>query len=44
MPSPLAYRGAMLMAEKTAAPAQLEAGVKTMNVTASGTIQLDATR
>lgn len=36
-----AYRGAMMMAEKAAAPAQIDAGTQTMNVTVSGTIQLD---
>lgn len=41
MPSPVAYRGVMMMADK-AAPAQIEAGVQTMNVSVSGTIQLEA--
>ena len=41
IPSPSA-RGALMMAEKSTAPAQLEAGAQTMNVTVSGTIQLDA--
>lgn len=41
IPGPIAYRGAM-MAEKSAAPAQIEAGLQRMNVTVSGTIQLDA--
>ncbi len=44
IPPPIAYRGAMMMAEKGAAPAQIEAGTQVMNVTVSGTIQLDPKR
>ena len=44
MPTPVAYRGAMMMAEKSAGPAEIEAGTQVMNVTVSGTIQLDAKR
>jgi predicted secreted protein len=43
LPSPVAYRGAMMMADK-AGPAQIEAGEQTMSVAVSGTIQLDAAR
>lgn len=41
-PGPVAYHGKMLAAEGAAAPAVLEAGAQSVNVTVSGTIQLEA--
>ena len=41
MPQPMVY-GNQMMAAKAVAPAQIEAGVQTMTVTASGTIQLES--
>jgi predicted secreted protein len=42
VPPPIAHSGELMMAEKSAGPAQIEGGTQRMSVTVSGTIQLDA--